>query len=290
MLASLPDGTLVLSDQLCVSPIPELIAAEASRLRFAVIVHHPLALEGRGATGDNLVADKERVALTHARLVIATSRTTAEVLVADYGVRDCKLVVALPGTDLKPPAVGSGTGPLQLLSVGAVVPRKGHDILVEALARLGDLYWRVVLVGNVERAPDHVAALRRQIAETGLEARIAIRGELPPDELEMLWLKSDLYVSASRHEGYGMAVSEALARGLPVVATRAGAVAEWLPTAAGVLVPDEDAGALAIVLGDLIRNRGRRVEMQRAALVERDLLPQWTQTASVSDTALAALL
>ncbi len=132
---------------------------------------------------------------------------------------------------------GSRGSELALLSVGAVVPRKDHGVLIDALSLLRDEPWRLTIVGNITRAPDHVSALRARIAAAGLQDRVHLAGELDDDALEEVWRGADIYVASSRHEGFGMAIAEAISRGLPVVTTAAGAVSEWLSPSAALIVP-----------------------------------------------------
>ena len=292
LLAGLPDGTLMMTDQLCIDVLPEVAATHGGRLRLVTIVHHPLAAEGAGPS-DAAVANfrDEKAALQHASLVLVTSETTARTLISDYDVAAARLIVAPPGTDALPLSRGGGAGAaVQLLGVGAVVPRKGQDLLVEVLASLSALAWRLTLVGNLERAPDFVTQLKRRVAATGLGDRITLAGELATADLEAHWQSTDVFVSASRHEGFGMAIAEALARGLPVVTTAAGAVADWLPADAGVLVPTADTEALVAALGQVISDAAYRRRLRQGALDARARLPSWSATGVIVNERLAALV
>jgi glycosyltransferase involved in cell wall biosynthesis len=291
LLSALPDRTLVLSDHLVTSALPDLMAAETGRLLLAPIVHHPLALEGsRGAAASETVAQAERRALSAAHRVITTSSATARLLAADYGIAADRLIVAQPGFDRLPVSGGSADGSPLLLSIGAVVPRKDHGILVAAMAELRDRPWRLVIVGNTTRAPHHVALLKQQIAAAGLTDRIVLAGETADDELARLWSGADLFVSSSAHEGFGMAVGEALARGVPVVTTAAGAVGEWLNRRAAIVVEVGDAGALRAAIARLIDDPSHREHLRRAAAQVRDELPTWTDTGDIVDCALSQLV
>ena len=268
-LAAWPDGSVVIIDGLAYGAMPEQAAAEARRLRLVALVHHPLALE-TGAPPGLQVA--ERAALGHACAVIATSAGTAQTLRADYGVPADRLLVARPGTDPAPAAAGAGDPP-GLLCVGSITPRKGHDTLVEALATVADLGWHCTFAGDRTRAPDCARALDRQIEAAGLGARIRILGEV--DDVGPLYRDADLFVLASRHEGYGMAFAEALARGLPVIGTSAGAVPALVPQAAGALVPPNDPEALGEALRGLINDREARRRAAAVARVAGQALPGW---------------
>ena len=286
------DGTVVLVDQLCLGVLPEVARAEGRRLRLVMIVHHPLDLEGYRAAGDRRrFASLEREALQHVAGVITTSPSTARTLTADYGVRGESIVVAAPGVDRQPLARGSGGPVLNLISVGAVVPRKNHGLLIRALADLRGLPWQLTIVGNLTRAADHVSALRGMIATCGLSARIRLAGELPGNELAQLWSGADLYVSASRHEGYGMALAEAFAHGVPLVTTGAGAAGAWIGRRGARIVPDDGGVApLRASLRKVIGTTALRLALRRGAVSRRRTMPSWEATAAAVDGRLRQLV
>ncbi len=278
-LAALPDGSLVLVDGLAFGALPELAEAEAGRLRLVALVHHPLALEPELPPEEcRRLKRSERRALAAARAVIATSDTTAEMLIRDYGVAPDRLQVAKPGTDPAPPARGSGRGASgpHILSVGTLTPRKGHDLLIEALARISDLNWTCGIAGSLTRSPETTAALRASIAANRLGERVRLLGEIA--DLDSLYDSADLFVLASRHEGYGMVFAEALQRGLPVVGTTAGAIPEVVPPAAGLLVPPNDARSLADALRQAVGDAGTRRRLAAGARAAAETLPRWEQT------------
>jgi glycosyltransferase involved in cell wall biosynthesis len=173
---------------------------------------------------------------------------------------------------------GSDSG-VELLAVGAVVPRKGYDLLVAALAGLKDLPWRLVIAGDGGRSPETFAQLEADIARLGLADRVALRGAVSADQLASLYESSDLFVLPSRYEGYGMAYTEAIAHGLPVVGTTAGAIPETVPADAGVLVAPDDVAALAAVLRHLIENPHERERLAAGARAVR--FPSWAEQAAL---------
>ena len=290
LLSAEPDGGVLLADQLALGVMPEVMAREGRRLRIAVIVHHPLAMEdGRTPSDARRLHESERAALAHASLAIVPSAVTARALDVDYGVPPARIVVAPPGTDPMPLAAGSNDGLLNLLSVGSVVPRKDHGLLVEALGRLADLSWRLTIAGSLGRAPEHVARLNDAISRHGLTGRVRLTGPLPASELAPYWRSADLYVSSSRHEGYGMAIAEALSQGIPVVATKAGAVAGWVDRRAAIIVPSGDAVALRRALSDVLTDAALRRSLREGALLARDGLPAWRASAITVGQRLADL-
>ena len=146
-----------------------------------------------------------------------------------------------------------------------VTPRKGHDVLVEALDRIRDLPWACVCAGSLDRGGDFPDRVRERAAQLGLESRVLFLGELDARELDRAYETASLFVLPSRFEGYGMALTEALARGLPIVSTQAGAIPGTVPPGAGVLVPPDDAGALASALRELLTDATRMDALSREA-------------------------
>lgn len=281
VVGAIPDGATVLVDGLIGSTVPVVLAAAATRLRLVVLVHMPL---GGGPPGDRVcdARDRERAALHAAAAVITTSASTRERLLSDYALAADRVHVAEPGT--RPAAPASGTaGGGRLLCVAAVTRQKGHDLLLAALAGVRDLSWHCDVVGNLEREPRFVAELRRQAEALRVGGRVTFRGALVRDRLESAYAAADVLVLPSRAETFGMVVSEALARGLPVIATGVGGVPGALGRAPdgrppGLLVRPADEQALAAALRCWLSDAGLRARLRRAAAQRRPTLPRWSAT------------
>ena len=280
IVSVLREGDVVLVDGLALGAMGDAL----SRLPAPVVelCHHPLALEaGLAPNAAERLRMSERAALAACAHVIVTSGTTAEILARDFGVAPANITVALPGTDPVPQAAGSrGQGPVRILALGSIVPRKGFDHLIEALAGLPDLDWRLTLVGSPDRAPDHAAGVRARIAALGLEGRVELAGEITQDALERFWDGADVFVSSSLYEGYGMALAEALARGLPIVTTTGGAAADTVPDGAGLKVQPGDVAALRDALRDMIADGTLRDTLAAGAHAAGLALPRWSDTAA----------
>jgi glycosyltransferase involved in cell wall biosynthesis len=266
-------------------------AALAARLPqpWVALVHHPLALEtGLMPAEAQAFADLERRLLAGAARVIATSPGTRRDLAA-YDLDAGRIGVVCPGTDPAPLARGS-TGPgLELLCVASLTPRKGHLILLEALAELRALDWRLVCVGSAERDSACALKIARALDRFGLRERARLVGERGEAELGPYYAGADLFVLASYHEGYGMALAEALARGLLVVATRAGAIPETVPDGTGLLVAPGDPGDLAAALHRVMTEPELRAELMAGARAARRRLPGWDDAAGTFAAELADL-
>ena len=283
----LPRGALILADQVCLSPLWFWMTTEKLKHRYAMIMHHPQVLEHSRPPDIAARLDmNERQALGAADCVIATSQLTGRQMLADYGVPTEQLVVAEPGTDVFPPSPGSGGRPLHLISIGSVIPRKRHELIVEALAGLQDFGWRLTIAGNLGLVPGHAAKLRQLITDSGLSARVALLGELTGAKLKALWTSADAYLAASAHEGFGMAVAEAVARQIPVVSTYSGAVGDWLSRDAGIIVEPDDLASLQAALARVLAEPGLRAKLRAGAAAARQTLPTWQQTAAKIDAAL----
>jgi len=287
--AGLPDGALAVVDGLAYGAMPQLVARHAKRLVMVALVHHPLHAEtGLEPARVSALHASESLALGHAHRVIVTSDTTAAALAA-MGVPRARIAVVEPGTDPAPLAHGRPLpdDDVALLCVATLTPRKGHDVLLDALARLPARGWRLDAVGSAERDPATAAAVRARIARLGLGERVRVHGEVDAAMLEALYARADVAVLASRMEGYGMALAEALARGLPVVATRAGAIAGTVPADAGRLVPVDDVAALGDALGAVVTDDALRAHLAAGARAARARLPDWPSRADAFARALA---
>ncbi len=271
VLADEPDGAPVLVDGLVALAAPEVVVPAGRRLRTVLIVHMPL--------GD----DSEGAVLASATGVVTPSDWTRRWLLSRHGLDPTRVHVAAPGVDPAAAAVGSRDGG-SLVAVGAVVPAKGHDVLVAALAEVADHGWQCVCVGALGRDPAYVDRLRADIASAGLGDRVQLAGPLTGPQLDAAYAAADVLVHPSRAETYGMVVTEALARGLPVLASDVGGVPEALGTTArgrrpGVLTPAGDVAALAASLRSWLTDADGRRQLGRAALQRRDELAGWAVTA-----------
>jgi glycosyltransferase involved in cell wall biosynthesis len=289
-LLAVPAGRTIMIDGLALGVSPETAAQLAGRNPLLALVHHPLALEwGLSPEEAGALRGSERAALATVQGVVVTSPATARLVASDYGVPAGRIAVARPGSDPAPLAQGSHDGVVRLLSVGAVVPRKGFDILIAALATLGDLSWRLTIAGDLTRDRDTAARLDADIARYALGDRISTLGAVSPQRLAALYSEADTFVLASRFEGYGMAYAEAIAHGLPVIGSNAGAIPDTVPPGAGLLVAPGDIPALAEALRRVIGDAGLRQRLADAARAAAPQLPTWRQSAEIFARALETL-
>ena len=276
-LAAVPEGARIVVDGLGL-PAFAALAEELVARGAVALIHHPTALEGETAQREALRAIEGDLLPRMARLV-ATSRLTAQRLVRDFGVEPGRVGVVEPGTDPAPRARGSGGPGVALLSVGTLIPRKGHDVLLRALAGIPDIDWRLTVVGAARDAV-HAAGLAALAEELGVAGRVAFAGEVTGAALEALYDGADAFVLASHWEGYGMAVAEALARGLPVSVTAGGALGELVPLEAGSVSPPGDVVSLTKALRRVLYDTELRAAMAEAAWAAGQRLPRWDDRAA----------
>jgi glycosyltransferase involved in cell wall biosynthesis len=283
----LTEETRPIIDSLALPAFAGMEAALTTRDAVGVI-HHPTAMETglREADRNGLLAIENRLLPLLAR-VIVTSATTGERLAADFGVEPARIRVVVPGTDDAPRSVGSGGPTCGIISVGTLVPRKGHDVLLRALARLFDLDWCLTIVGSLERDPVHARTLAALAVEFGIDARVRFAGEVTDAELEVLWREADIFALATHWEGYGMVVAEALKRGLPVAVGGGGAAASLVPPEAGVVCHPGDHINLSKALRRLIFDATLRHDVAEAAFRVGQTLPNWQTQAREFVQALA---
>jgi len=289
-LARLPDGSLALIDGLLATRSPDAVSGESARLRLVVLAHMVAASvvpEAERAA----VAERERRAFDAAGGIVATSRWIRDELVAEGVARADRIAVARPGVDPAPATDASDDGG-RLLCVGAVAPHKGQDVLVRALAGLDEgRDWTCTIVGSLEVDPDFAEALTAVVESTGLADRVRFTGVLTGRDLEDAYSAADLVVAPSRAEGFGMAVADALARGIPVLASRVGGLPEALGDGgAGILVPPDDPWALRVVLQQWWRDSARREALKAEAMRARHSAPGWRETAETVAAALSGVL
>lgn len=273
--AALPSDATPIIDGLGLPAFGEMADVLAARPTVGLI-HHPTALE-TGFTED----ERERLRAAERRLmpllsrVIVTSEPTAERLVADFGVQHARISVVVPGTEQAPRHTGSADGPCRVLSIGTLVPRKGHDVLMRALARLPDLDWHLTIVGAPDRDTVHAHGLRALAEELNVASRVVFAGEVMDAALEGLWQQADIFALATYWEGYGMAIAEALKRGIPVAVTAGGAAGALVPPEAGAVCPSGDVEQLSKALRRMIFGKDLRAYLAENAWQAGRQLPGW---------------
>jgi glycosyltransferase involved in cell wall biosynthesis len=279
-LAALPAGRPIVVDGLAFGVLPDLAAQLRKRHRLIALVHHPLACES-GLDGAEVEAFRisEQHALAMAHHVIVTSAPTARLLQESYAVARAAITVVPPGSDPVLVMPSRNADRVALLAVGAVVTRKGYDVLIAALAKLKHLSWHLTVIGDRTRDNAAVARLDADLERFGLSDRITVAGAVSDAELGRAYRMADVFVLASRFEGYGMAYADAIAHGLPVIGTTGGAIPATVPAGAAILVPPDDIDAFAAALHRFIADPAERAQRAAAACAAAQALPSWGASA-----------
>lgn len=279
LLATLAANSVVVIDNLVLAAFEDLAGALAAR-PLVILDHHPTGLEtGLDPQTSAALIEIERRLLRLARHVVVTSATTASTLGADFGVAADRITVIEPGTAAAVRSTGSGHATINILSIGSLIPRKGHDVLLRALAKLFDLDWHLTIAGSDRLDRVTANGLRALPQELGIAERVRFCGEMQGEALAKLWREADLFALATRYEGYGMVIAEALKRGLPVAVGNGGAAAALLTPECGVACPVGDVDQMSKALRRLIYDDTLRQSMADAAFMIGATLPDWPEQA-----------
>jgi glycosyltransferase involved in cell wall biosynthesis len=285
-LQGLTPGVPMVIDGLALGALPEVAACVAKYHPLIALIHHPLAFEfGLNKKQAALLKQSEAEALGHATGVIANSPATARDLHRHYGVPIDRIAVVLPGTDRsvhqreQSHTTNGNRDAVRLLSVGSIIPRKGFPDLLAALGPLADLPWTLSIAGDTTRNAGAFEQLIGDIMRFGFEGRVQVLGAVSDTELVSLYSQADVFVLASLFEGYGMVYAEAMAYGLPIIATRGGAIPDTVPSEAGLLVSPGDVPALTLALKTIIEDAPYRARLSSGALRAAKQQPTWDQAA-----------
>jgi len=287
-LLSLEAAVPLVIDGLAFGVLPEVAAQLQQRHPLIALVHHPLAFEtGLSAEQSTRFKDTERRALAHATRVVVTSPATLRDVVEHFAVLREAITSILPGTERVSRVTRlTAKGPLQLLSVGSVVKRKGFDVLLPALAKLTELSWQLTIAGDLTRDVQAVKQLNVDLERFDLLKRVRVLGAVDAAQLLLLYSQADIFVLASRFEGYGMAYAEALAQGLPIIGTTAGAIPDTVPATAGLLAKPGDVDSLREALGQIMQDQILRQSLAQGALLAAERHPSWADSAALFQEAI----
>ncbi len=280
-------GTVFFIDGLAYGALP-LSAIEALKQPVVALVHHPLGLEeGLSPSEKGLLLKREKEALGLARHIVVPSHGTAGELMRLFHLPPHKITVAEPGILRGKRAEGaSAAEPPHIVSVGSLTPRKGFPVLIDALNEVRDLPWRATIAGSPDLSPETAALVQRKLSDYGFDDRVQLAGHIDETRLSALYASADLFALASLYEGYGIAFAEAMAHGLPVVASGEGAVRDTVPISAGFVCATGDVTSFAEALRALLSNPALRREKAEGAWRQGQTLPDWTRTANTIAQAL----
>lgn len=266
---------------------PDMV--RALPVKPVALCHHPLGKEtGFDAYEAAIAIKKEAAVLSIAAHILVTSPETKRTLVGELGQDEARITVAPPGLDYIDTQRRVEKSTPEILTVASLTPRKGHEELIVALARIKHLNWTARWIGPVDRDETHFEAVKAAIIETGLTSRIRIEGPLSGAGLEQAYREADIFCLPSRYEGYGMVFAEAMMHALPIVACDAGAVADLVPPRAGILTPVYDPDAMAQALEELLEDAPFRTMMGGAGRKHALTIPGWDETWATIRTVIEA--
>lgn len=278
-LAALPIDCIAVIDGLAFGALDSKVLSEI-RASLVALIHHPLAFEGdlSPETREHLLQN-ERENLKRASRVIVTSPSTAKLLEDRYDVPQKLITIASPGSEAKKNSGNRAVPPL-ILSVGIQIPRKGHDVLLMALAKISHLSWRAVIAGPVSNQA-YGEKLIGMIEELGLSNRVELAGEVSSLELSRLYSEASIFALATRFEGYGMVFGEAMESGIPIVSCATGAVPDTVPGDAGILVQPENPELFAEALESILQDESLRANLSSASAAAGARLSSWEQSSAL---------
>lgn len=247
-----------------------LIQADA-----VALVHHIAAAAARDDASRAHVLSLSQIMLPRLRRIVATSAPVADRLGAEFGVTAYPLP---PGTREAAAATPDPGAPI-ILSIGVLTQRKGHHQILRTVSRLLDLPWNLVIAGDTQREPAHAAELQTMAGDLGLNDRVTIIADPTPDTLERQWRRATILASATRWEGYPVAVAEAMQRGIPTLTTAGAHAEDILPPSAGAICTLDDVATFGKCLRRLLFDTELRTEMAASALLAGQSLPRWTDRA-----------
>ncbi|WP_298964997.1 glycosyltransferase family 4 protein [uncultured Roseibium sp.] len=275
-LNTLPDGCLVVVDGLAFGAMPNAAKELKNHLELVALVHHPLCREnGLSNSEAQALESSEREALSNAHHVIVTSPATGDQVSDLFDIEKKNISIVLPGTELPELRQKNAQTPVRLLAVGTLVYRKGYDLLLKALSDLKQFDWQLDIVGGLTADPACVDDIQRLARDLDLDERLVFHGALPSERLKEFYQSAEVFVLASRYEGYGMAYTEAMAHGLAVIGSGGGAVRDTLPQGAALYCPPEDVASLQSALESLITDRDLRQALSIGARQAAEKLPSW---------------
>ena len=280
MLSELPDAEVAVVDGLAGGALPEFMKALSEKIPVVALVHHPLCLEtGLDEGKAELLKRSEAKGLEVVARIITSSQETANTVEKLFGFPGLKIDAVEPGVDRGGLSMPDDGQSIRLLCVGSVIARKGHEDLLKALASLNELDWQLDCIGNIEFDPGLYHKLQDFIVEHSLQGRVTFHGSVDEEEISRFYHRANVFVLPSYYEGYGMVYAEAIVRGIPVIATTAGAIPKTVPRDCGLLVEPGDVLALKTALESMIIDKEKRAEIRQACIDNEPFFPSWNSSA-----------
>ncbi|MEM8798042.1 MAG: glycosyltransferase family 4 protein [Pseudomonadota bacterium] len=276
VIAEAKSADIAVVDGLAGGVLPGLLANLASTMPVVALIHHPLFLEaGLSEVEADALRGSEAAGLSHVKAVITTSPATTRTVQEMFGFDPEHIHTVIPGVERGPKNKLQMGEEARILSIGSISERKGHDVMIDALARIKDLRFRLDIAGASFGNDSLLASLKHRTTQAGLDGRVTFHGAVTESELDHLYASADFFALASRYEGYGMVYAEAIVRGLPVIGTDGGAIPDTIPPDCGLIAKAGDPETLSEHLRTMIENHDVRQAMRQAALAAEPAFPTW---------------
>ncbi|MCK5117212.1 MAG: glycosyltransferase family 4 protein [Candidatus Aegiribacteria sp.] len=252
-----------------------------SGYRVLYLIHHLEWMDLRNKLKAFMYRMYVRWLLGMAGRIWVNSGNTLEA-VEGMGIPSERIMMINPGFEKDPrplPDRSRRDGPVQLLCVGSISPRKAQHLLVKACTYLDRGSFEVEFAGSAESDEEYARGIQRMIKEENLSGSIRVSGELSSFDLTNAYMRADILVHPASWEAFGMSILDGMWYGLPVIASDVAAVPELVRHGEnGFLTIPGNAEELADAMKSLIRNRDLRLQMGEKSRMFAEDMNDWNDT------------
>lgn len=238
-----------------------LLVSRMLRRPFVVTAHGSDAFSVKAG----LMPAIKKFIVRRANIWTANTAVTAGAIDDFRSMQNCRIIPMGVDSGLFVPARKKSGDGTRILYVGRLIKEKGVSVLLEAVAHLPDPLRSSIFLDIVGDGPD-LKVLQQQARMLGIESRVSFAGSVPNEELPKIYQAASLFIGASDSEGQGVVYLEAMACGVPVIATNVGGVGEIIEHGVnGYLVAPRDPEAIAKAIVELLENDSRRLQLSDKA-------------------------
>jgi glycosyltransferase involved in cell wall biosynthesis len=278
ILDHITPGDPILIDSLAAGPLLPVLAPLYDKHPFVALIHLPLSHNlDIPLSQREILAQQEKSVMSLSAGLVVTSKYTGE-LIADWGIDSHVIHVILPGVEAEEQKNSYPTLPRNLLCVANYLENKGQLLLIKALAEMKMFNWVMNFYGHQDIDKRYVSELLSQIRHHGLANRIFIHGPISGSALTQAYLHSDLFILPSYFETYGMVLTEALAHGIPVIASTGGGIPYTVPPSMGILFKPGDIRELQLIAKAILENTWLYGKLWNEAANYHKQVNTWTQS------------
>ncbi|MCJ7633025.1 glycosyltransferase family 4 protein [Candidatus Bathyarchaeota archaeon] len=255
--------------------LPLLVSLFFKNSSYAVICFHVVHRLRQNAFRRQIEYLSEKLILKAARVIVVPSRNTYSD-VRKFNIDRNKIAIIHPTCAVQSDTFFHRTSHNRILFVGNLEPRKGLDIAIRALSLLGHIAFSFDIIGGHHKQEKYFMCLKTLVDKLHLEGKVLFHGKIEAERIPTFYQRADIFVFPSLHEGYGMAIPEAMSFGLPIVATDVPPINEIVRDPAnGFLFPPGDAPAMARALETLLLDPKLRRRIGRRNFEASKRFPTW---------------